>query len=103
MLERHQILLTAWQIEYARFLSEKYDISLSESVRALLCTGIIHSVSKIYPEFKPRYSIKGTVDTLKKVADGKVREEMFHKVLSGAYFDARKAAELRLSREKKKK
>ena len=103
MLERHQILLTNWQIEYARFLAEKYDISLSESVRALLCTGIIHSVSKIYPEFKPSQSIKKTVDTMKKVKTGKVRQEMFHKVLSDAYFDARKAAELRMSREKKKK
>jgi hypothetical protein len=102
MLQRHQILLASWQVEYAKFLSEKYDISLSESVRALLCTGIIHSVSKIYPQFKPKRGIKKTVDTLKKVSSGKIRQEMFHRVLSDAYFDARKAAELRMSREKKR-
>lgn len=101
MLERHQILLTNWQVEYAKFLAEKYDISLSESVRALLCTGIIHSVSRIYPEFKPSQSIKKTVDAIEKEKSGKIRQEMFHKVLSEAYFDARKAAELRISREKK--
>ncbi len=103
MLKRHQILLTDWLVEYAIFISEKYDISFSESVRALMCAGIIESVKKLYPSFKPKYSIKGTVDILKKVSNIKARQELFHKYLSDIYFDTRKAVELRLSQEKKSK
>ena len=47
-------------------------------------------------------SAEKLVPKMKKISDRKIKQEMFHKVLSDVYFDGRKAAELRLSRERKK-
>ena len=103
MLKRFQILLEDWQEEYLRFVSETYDVSFSESTRILLCVGMIETVRQLYPGDKPALPVKKTVDEISKMKKGKERQETFHKLLSKMYFEARKAAEVRLAQEKKKK
>ena len=102
MLKRHQVLLTDWQTEYARFISETYDISFSEAVRALMATGIIRTVKQIHPEFESKANVKEVVDATLMGSDKRMRTELLHKFLSLLYFDARKAVEFRLSQARKK-
>ena len=100
MLKRCQILLTDWLIEYAKFFSEKYDISLSESVRVIMCIGIGESVKELYPQYKQNITVKKVVDDLKKIKNNKLRQETLHKCISLAYHEARKAMEFRFAKEK---
>ncbi len=101
MLKRHQVLLTDWQIEHARFLSEKYDMSFSEAVRLLMSLAMIQTARELYPKFEPKTGIKTMVSLMTSAPEEKIRQELVHKYLSEVYFDARKASELRLSQDKK--
>ncbi len=103
MLKRFQILLEDWQEEYLRFISERYDVSFSESTRMVLCVGMMETVRQLCPEYKPGITVKEAAGKMAKTDKGKAREETFHSLLSKMYFEGRKAAEIRLSQGKKEK
>lgn len=100
MLKRVQILLTDWQIEYAKFIAEKYDISISEAVRMNMSYGIFNCVKDIYPDQKSKFNVGDVVKNIKKAASGKMKREALLQSLSKCYFDARKAAEYRIDKER---
>jgi sulfur relay (sulfurtransferase) DsrC/TusE family protein len=101
MLKRYQILLSDWLGEYVKFISEKYDMSFSEATRALLCLATIECISELYPEYKTKMRVKDFVREVKKMlSNGEKNEEEFHRLMSIAYFEARKATEYRISKGK---
>ena len=103
MLKRYQVLLTDWLAEYARFVSEEFDISFSEAVRILMCIGTLQAIKELSPKYKNKITVKHIVGTIRGEKDSKQREEITHKLISQAYFETRKAIEFRLTELKKLK
>ena len=103
MLKRNQVLLSDWHEDYIKFLSKTYDISTSEAIRVQLCIAILAMVPLLFPEYKPNIRIDDILKVVKKWAKGEVENEDNHKTLSKIYFEARKAAEFRLSKIKDRK
>jgi len=94
MLKRNQILLEDWQVEYLKLLAKQNDFSLSETVRIVVCTGILHTAPALYPELKSK--IIGEKEMLKIAIEGCNRDtpqEKRHQFTSKIYFEARKATE----------
>lgn len=102
MLKRYQVLLTDWQEEYVKFLAERYDLSFSEVIRIVLVLEAIMMTGLLHPEYKTSMSMKELAKALKKVAKPNRNEAEMYKLISAGYFEARKAIEYRMSREKKK-
>ena len=105
MLKRYQILLEDWQADFFNFLKENFDISFSEVIRMVTSVGIIEGVGQAEKKYKPakKAVVKDLVATVRKINDSRERSEKFHKMLSGIYFEARKATEFRLDAVKKRK
>ena len=101
MLKRQQVLLADWQIDYAKFITEKYDMSFSEAIRILICMGVLQIAKEFSPEFKSGISAKNAASSLKKMQEGRKKVEVYHQMLSKLYFESRKAAEVRKHRLKK--
>lgn len=101
MLKRFQVLLPDWLEDYVRYLVDKYDLSFSEVIRAEICCSIISSVASLFPDYKPGLTID---DIFQKIKDDnlyKSTREDVHRIISSLYFEARKAAEFRMKKEKK--
>lgn len=103
MLKRYQVLLPDWLEDYVKLIVEKYDLSFSEVIRTMICNWILTTVPSLYPELKLGLSIKDIHQLIKEEAQEDMRIEDTHKMLSKIYFEARKAAEYRLTQEKNKK
>lgn len=103
VLKRYQVLLPDWLEDYIKHAAEKYDMSFSEVIRGELCFAILNIVPRDYPEFKPGITAKEISDISLEYGKGKMDREIVLKVMSKIYFEARKAAEYRLSKEKKQK
>jgi len=101
MFKRYQVLLTDWLGEYIKYTAEKYDLSFSEVIRILLCLYICELISEFHPRYKFPKERKELINIFKKVANKKISEEDIHKLISQAYFEARKAIEYRLAQDKK--
>jgi len=99
MLKRHQVLLEDWMTEYAKFVSKKYDISFSEAIRGMFSLAVIFSITTAYPRYDSRRKISHLKTLIKKAGLGKLSEVEIHSLLSKLYFEARKAAEFRISRK----
>ena len=99
MLKRHQVLLADWQTDYIRHIAKKYDVSFSEVVRGALSIGFIHAISSVYPEYKNQLGKKEILEAVNKTANS-TNEVEVHKFLSSLYFEARKAAEHSLGKNK---
>jgi hypothetical protein len=103
MLKRYQVLLPDWLEDYLTILVDSYDLSFSEVIRIALCIEILTIVPLLYPEFKPGIDTK----KIAKLVERKQKEEMdqdeIHRFMSKIYFEARKAVEYRMEKEKKKK
>ena len=100
MLKRYQVLLSDWQEDYMKHLIKIYDLSISELIRAEICCSTICSVLKIYPEYKAEISIDDIFKFISETPDSKTEKDQLAKMLSKIYFEARKAAEFRLEKEK---
>lgn len=101
MLKRFQVLLPDWLEDYVRYLTDRYDLSFSEVIRAEICCSIITSVSSLFAGYKPGLTVD---EIFQKIKDDRLYEstrEDIHRVLSKLYFEARKAAEFRMKEEKK--
>ena len=103
MLKRYQVLLPDWLEEYIKFLVEKYDLSFSEVIRTELCVNLLGIVPTMYPEYKPEITHKEITDLMKSEAQENMERSDVHKILSKIYFEARKAIEYRLDKERQKK
>lgn len=104
MLKRQQILLTDWLSEFIKFISERYDISFSEVVRAAICIVFSHMTSVMYPGYKLVFTEKDIARVVKKINRSKNKEEEeLHKLISRIYFEGRKATEFVLTQVRKSK
>ena len=104
MLKRYQVLLNGWLGDHVKNVSQKYDISFSETIRALLCTQLIQIVAEAYPaKYKQKHTFKEVAKIVRQRAQDKMKEEEFHRFLSQIYFEARKAIEVWDQEEKKRK
>jgi len=103
MLKRYQVLLPDWMEDNIQYYIDKYGLSFSEGIRAELCSAILATVEKQFPEYKPGITIEEVIDRLKKMQKRKAKKEEIKQLLSLVYFEARKASEYRHSKEKKQK
>lgn len=100
MLKRYQVLLPDWLEENIKLFADKYDLSFSEIIRAEICIAILATVPRQYPEYKPGIIHDEIVKKLRENSEGKMEREEIHRMLSKIYFEARKAVEYRLEKEK---
>jgi hypothetical protein len=96
-------MLPDWLEDYVKFLVDDYDLSFSEIIRAEICCSILASVSSIYPEYKSDFKIENIFKLIRENPENKNEREKLHRTISKIYFEARKAAEYRLNKERKKK
>lgn len=102
MLKRYQVLLTDWQEEYVKFLADRYDLSFSEVIRIVIVLEAIMMTSLLHPEYKTGMPMKDVIVELKKMSRPDRSEAEFYKLISAGYFEARKAIEYRMNKEKQK-
>jgi hypothetical protein len=102
MLKRHQVLLEDWQVEYLKVAAEALDFSLSEVLRIMYSMGLLCITSALNPEYKSGLSTGEIQKMLKKIARSPLQQEEAHKYISKIYFEARKVAEYRTPRLKKR-
>lgn len=103
MLKRYQVLLPDWLEDNIIFFAEKYDLSFSEVIRAEICTAILATVPRQFPDYKPGVTHDDLINGMKKYAKAEIDRGELHRLLSRIYFETRKAVEYRLEREKKRK
>jgi len=103
MLKRYQVLLPDWLGDYIKILVDKYDLSFSEVIRVEICMAILNSTPSLYPEYKPGITSKEIYRMQKEEAQEDMEREDTHSILSKIYFEARKAIEHRLAKEKTQK
>ncbi len=99
MLKKYQVLIPDWLEDYIKYVAERYDLSISEIIRAEICFAVISQVSHFYPEYKAGISSVELLEAFKKNLGKDFEREEIHKILSKVYFETRKAVEYRLSRE----
>jgi len=63
----------------------------------------LRNISILYPEYKMDLDNKEFVELIKKASKNDLVEEEGHRMISKILFEARKAVEYRLSKEKKQK
>lgn len=95
MLKRYQVLLTEWQGEYLKDISERYDQSFSEIIRVLISQSFLHLIPLLEPGYKSPITEKELLRMTKKVADPNTSDAEKHSLVSKLYFEARKAVEYR--------
>ncbi|NIO19799.1 MAG: hypothetical protein GTN76_03425 [Candidatus Aenigmarchaeota archaeon] len=100
MLKRYQVLLPEWLEDYHKFLVDKYDLSFSEVLRIALCIEVLTIVPLLYSEYKAGISAEEISNLIKKKLDEKMDQDELHRFASKIYFEARKAVEYRLKKEK---
>jgi len=96
---RIQAVLPDWLEEYINFIADKYDISVSEAIRAQICLASIGLVNEIYPDYDSEFTAKDIYESVAQFDREKIDREKFLKLLSKTYFEARKAIEFRLKKE----
>ena len=103
MLKRYQVLLPDWLEAHIKYYVDKYGLSFSEGIRAELCSSILATVPKQFPEYKPGVTSEEVIDIMKKMQKKEIKKEEALRLLSKVYFEARKAAEYRLAKEKEQR
>ena len=103
MLKRYQVLLPDWLEDYIQYGANKHDLSFSEIIRLEICLSILLTTTCIYPEFKPGITPEEICSTEKNHNKSKVDINGTHRIISKIYFEARKAVEYRLDKEKSQK
>ena len=101
-MKRYQVLLPDWLEDNIKYYVDKYDLSFSEGLRAEICYAILASVPKQFPEYKPGIGSDELLRMVQKTAETELSKEQIQRFLSKVYFEARKAVEYRLSKEKEK-
>jgi len=99
MLEKFQVMLPGWLSDYIQFITDKYDIGFSETIRIDLCFAILCTIHKIYPEYKSDLSLGELEKILKKITHEPIEKKELDNIISRIYFETRKAVEYRLKIE----
>lgn len=103
MLKRHQVLLSDWIEDYIKFVAEKYDLSSSAVIRVHVALGIIFATTALNPEYKVNFRGEEFQELAKKASKGELDDADAHQVISRILFEARKAEEFRLAKNKEQK
>jgi len=103
VLKRYQVLLPDWLEDYHKLLVNKYDLSFSEVLRIALCIEVLTMVPLLHPSYKPEIDAEKISKLIKRKLEEKMDQEELYRYMSKIYFEARKAAEYRMSKEKKQK
>ena len=98
--KRYQVLICDWMEDYIKLVAKKYDLNVSSVIRLHICSGILRNISLLYPEYKIDMDNKIFTELLEKAKKNELLEEEGHKMMSKVLFEARKAVEFRLSKEK---
>ena len=98
--KKYQVLLSSWMEDYIKYIAEKYKLNYSSSLRAHLCLGILFVTSILEPDYKIDINHKELVEFSNKAKKNDSIREEGHQLFSKIVFEARKAAEYRLSKEK---
>ncbi len=101
--KRYQVLLSDWMEDYIKFVAERYDLNASSVIRMHICSGFLRNISILCPEYKMDLNDKEFAELLNKASKNELVEEESHRMISKLLFEARKAVEYRLSKEKKQK
>jgi exoribonuclease II len=101
--KKYQVLLSKWMDDYLKFICERYDLNFSSAIRVHMCLGFLYSLSMIQPNHKVDLQKDVLTKLSKKACKNELAEEEIHQFLSKIIFEARKAVEFRLSKEKDKK
>lgn len=99
-MDRYQVQLDMWQVEYAKFLCEKYGFNFSAVVRACMCLGIVAITEALHPsKYKADINAKriaGMLHRDSKLFKKNIKIKSFQEMLM---HEARKAIEVRLQNE----
>lgn len=100
MLKRFQVLLPDWLEEYIHWKVKRYDLSFSELIRLEMCMCILARIKHLYPDYHFHITVEEALSSLYDYPEGKLSKDQIHQSISKIYFEARKAVEFRLDREK---
>jgi hypothetical protein len=100
VLKKYQVLIPDWLEDYVKYLADRYDLTFSEIIRAEICYAILCHVAYFFPDFKPTINPNEILEWLRNAPGEDPEKEELHRVLSKIYFEARKAIEHRLFKEK---
>jgi len=103
VLKRYQVLIDDWMEDYIKLIAEKYGISASAAIRVHLGISILYVIPALFPGYKPNLANTELRELSKNASKGEFEEAESHQMLSKILFEARKAVEFRLSKEKKLK
>lgn len=104
MLKRYQVLLEDWQEEYINFIVRKYGLTFSRTIRIMVNVATSFMVENIIPKYyKSDSRIRTLLKNLAKAPQKSSAQKRYIKeYISRTNFEGRKAAELRIAKEKKK-
>jgi len=100
MLKRYQVMMSDWMEEYIKLVADKYDLSSSSVIRVHLSLGILSVISSFHQEYKPNFGYEELLEISKESDNNDLDEERVHKMISKILFEARKAVEYRLKKER---
>lgn len=104
MLKRYQVLLDDWLANHLKAISEKYDISFSETIRIALCLQVIKLINLAHPSKYSADKGRGLSKlVVKRNRKKSIELEEWHKFVSYLYFETRKAIEYWTDKEKRLK
>ncbi|KQC14541.1 MAG: hypothetical protein APR63_13990 [Desulfuromonas sp. SDB] len=92
MLKRYQVMLHHWLEELIEDFNDKYSMSFSTSLRAIMYVGVISMLQNYVKNYKPDYTIENLISDLKNLEKGKTDIEKSI-ILSNLYFETQKAIE----------
>lgn len=98
MKKKFQVVVPDWLEDYLNFLVERYDLNISEVIRLEICFAILAMTEKLFPEYKSNLSTE-KITELPRTKTEDIEREQLMRILSKIYFEARKAAEYRLSKQ----
>lgn len=100
MLKRYQVLLDDWMERYIKLIAEKYDLSSSAAIRVHLGLAILYVILVLHPEYKPDLLDKELRELSRKASKNELDEPEAHKMSSKIIFEAAKAVEYILSKQR---
>ena len=99
MKKKLQVVVPHWLEDYLNNLVVRYDLNISEVIRLQICFAILAMTEKLFPEYEMGFG-PDQITELPRTEPEDLDREQLMRSLSKIYFEARKAAEYRLSKEK---
>ena len=98
--KKYQVLLSKWMEDYLKFICERYDLNFSSAIRVYMCLGFLYALSNTQSDCKIDLPKDELLKLSKKTNNDDIQDEEIHQLISKIIFEARKAVECRLSKEK---